>query len=65
MEPDRPAPPIRKTPDQILREQLNELAVSLVRSGFDAIDQAAEHGKNYVKKAIIKGMSAPRKPARK
>lgn len=58
--PNNPANP-PKTPEEILREHLNNLAVSLVSSGFGAIDRLAEHGKNELKKAIIRGISPPKK----
>lgn len=58
--PHEPAPR-PKTHDEKLREKLNEIAVEVVGSGFDAIDQLAEAGKNALKKAIIRGISPPRK----
>jgi hypothetical protein len=53
-----PAPPPRqKSPEELLREAANTAAVAVVKSGFDAIDQLTELGKNHLKKAILRGIS--------
>jgi hypothetical protein len=56
-----PITPRRVSPEEQLREAVNNAAVGLVAAGFSAIDELAEMGKNRLKRAIIRGMSAPRK----
>lgn len=46
----------QKTPQQLLREATNAAAVSVVKHGFDAIDELAEMGKEILKKALLRGM---------
>jgi hypothetical protein len=48
--------PVRKTPEQHLREAVNNAAVAMVAEGFEAIDRAAEIGIDRLKKAILKGI---------
>lgn len=51
----------KKSPEEQLREAVNNAAIALVAAGFSAIDDVAERGKDGLKKAIIRGMSAARK----
>lgn len=47
----------KKTPQEILLEARNAAAVAVVQSGFDALDELAEIGKNHLKRALIRGIS--------
>jgi hypothetical protein len=55
--------PRKKTPEELIREATNAAAVSVVKAGFDAIDQLAEIGKDHLKKAILRGISG-KEPAK-
>lgn len=65
MPPKKPAPSPgappdirRKSPEELLREAVNGAAVGIMSAGFAAIDELTEMGKNHLKKAIIRGVSA-------
>lgn len=51
----------RKSPEELLRERVNEMAVTVIAEGFAAIDALAEQGKSYIKREIIRAVSPPRK----
>jgi hypothetical protein len=53
--------PRQKSPEEQLRERVNEAAVSVVAQGFAAIDELAEQGKNWLKRELIRAVSPPRK----
>lgn len=52
-----PAGERRKSPEEVLRESVNAAAVVMVDNGFQAIDQLAERGKNYLKRQLIRAIS--------
>jgi hypothetical protein len=56
-----PKPQRQKSPEEILRERVNEAAVAVVARGFEAIDELAEQGKNFLKRELIRAVSPPRK----
>jgi hypothetical protein len=53
----RPEPQRRKTPEELLREVRNSAIVAVVTSGFDAIDELTERGKEALKKRIIRAIA--------
>jgi hypothetical protein len=57
------APPAAQklTNEQKIRQAVNEAAVNLVGQGFQAIDEMAELGKDWLKRRIIEGISGQRK----
>ncbi len=61
--PQPPAPPAKR-PEQVIREAVNDVTVSMVRTGFEALDSFAENATNELKKAIIRGISGQRKDRR-
>ena len=53
--------PAKKTKEQKAREAVNAAAVAVVAQGFEAIDELAEHGKNWLKRQLIQAIAPPRK----
>jgi hypothetical protein len=56
-----PPPPRPRSVDEKIREQVNDAAISLLQTGFAAIDQIGEVLKDELKKSIIRGIAPPRK----
>lgn len=56
-----PPPPRKKSPEELLRETVNAAAVSVVATGFTAIDHLAKHGSDWLKGKLIEGISPPKK----
>jgi len=55
--PAQAQPQRRKLPAEVLRESVNAAAVVMVDNGFQAIDELAEQGKNYLKRQLIRAIS--------
>lgn len=51
----------KKTAEELLRDAVNGAAVQLVAAGFEAIDHLTDQAKSHLKRAIIRGVSPPRK----
>lgn len=60
--PQKPTPPPqrKKTPQELAREGVNAAAVSVVKAGFDAIDELGEIAKDFLKESILKGIGGKR-----
>lgn len=55
-----PEPP-KKTPEEQLRQIVNEKGIEIVQQGFDAIDEFAELAKAKLKRSILNALTGGRK----
>ena len=55
-----PEPARKKTPEELLREAVNQQGLKIVQEGFDAIDEFAELAKAKLKRGIIQVLTGKR-----